>query len=423
MTRILAPLTLLAMIVPVSAFAADGTVPVAGSVLDGQTLAEKSLGEIAEKAPRATRSAPKQTRGGPQAAQRNAPRAHGDSRDHGGRSTHRENHGSDQQNANGQPRSQHDGGGHRTADQEHADRHDAARHEDDGRESAEHGHANERHADASARHADASRAERHAEAGHHADHAHHAADHRAANAHHAAVVAHRHDVAARDAWAARHHAHGWGYARPWYPGRPHYWYHGVFVYGPPPVVVTEPVAASRGTPTEASHAAPKRAVNHEGDLSVGIRGGSYVSGYKNGDSFGDAGLGLAARYRPIEPLGLELAWTYHDQSWTKGSERIEQPLTASVELFAFPWTKVNPYALAGVTVTQRNVDEHFDFGPTYTSNQTLWGPTGGVGIEFGLGKQASLNFDARWTGYVNKPVDDPSVAGAFQGNMGLNVYF
>lgn len=72
---------------------------------------------------------------------------------------------------------------------------------------------------------------------------------RAAAAHHAAVVHHRHAAAARHAAAVRHHtaAHaawvshrapprGWWY-RPWRAGYPHYWYHGVFVYGPPPVYV------------------------------------------------------------------------------------------------------------------------------------------------------------------------------------------
>jgi outer membrane protein W len=87
-----------------------------------------------------------------------------------------------------------------------------------------------------------------------------------------------------------------------------------------------------------------------------------------------------------------------------------------------PWTKVNPYVLAGVTVTDRDVND--DIGGTrVTEAGALWGPHAGLGIEFGVGKKASVNFDVRYAGYLNKPVDDATRPGAFQGNMGLNFYF
>ncbi len=373
MIRILAPLALLSLLMPTRALASEGDASEAGSVLDGQGDTD-----VAAKGPRASR-------GGNHAGGK----SRSDSRD---RSTHTQR-GSGKTGTSTSSGSGERADSHRTSDAKHSDRHDAG----ERRESSERHTNAERHANT------------HHSTGRHAEARHHASSRHVAHAHHATR-------------AARRHSRGPTYARVWRPGHAHSWYRGVFVYGPTPVVA-RPGGGAREAPQPARTVAPKRAVNHEGDLSVGIRGGSYISGYKNGDSFGDAGLGIAARYRPVESVGLELAWTYHDQSWTKGSERIEQPLTASVQLFAFPWTKVNPYALAGLTVTQRNIEEHFDLGQTYTTNQTLWGPTGGVGIEFGLGKQASLNFDARWTGYVNKPVDDPSVAGAFQGNMGVNVYF
>lgn len=270
----------------------------------------------------------------------------------------------------------------------------------------------------------------------------HVAASRSAAAHRAAAVArtHRHAAAVHHASAARHHyaaraeaarwrhnyvRHHYVHARwyrpvtwfrPWYPGRPHYWYHGVFVYGPGPVYV--------GPRSEArSSAAPERKVNHEGQFAVGVRAGSYISGYTNGASYGDFGLGIAARYRPIEPLGLELQWNYHDDTWAQGTERIQQPLSASVELFAVPWSKVNPYALAGLTLTNRNIQDDTGDRATVTSDASMWGPHVGLGIEFGLSDKTSLNFDGRWMGYLNRPEGDPAYPGAFQGNMGLNFYF
>lgn len=254
---------------------------------------------------------------------------------------------------------------------------------------------------------------------------------RAAAAHHAAVVHHRHVAAARHA-AAVHHAaaahaawvshrappRGWWY-RPWRAGYPHYWYHGVFVYGPPPVYVgpgAPPAAAERAAEP------PKRKVDHEGRFSLGIRGGSYLGGYHGGASYGDAGLGLAARYRIIEPLGLEVSWQYHSQTWESGTERIQQPIMTSMQLFAFPWSRVNPYFLAGVTVTPRSIDDNLSYA-TEQTDHTLWGPHAGLGLELNLTKDVSLNFDARYAGYVNKEQDDLSVPAAFQANLGANFYF
>jgi hypothetical protein len=261
---------------------------------------------------------------------------------------------------------------------------------------------------------------------------HTAGEHREAAHYRRSHTASRHST-----WASyRHHRYNRWYApggwfRPWRPGHT-YWYHGVFAYGPYPwyrgpahvvVVNGDGGGGDGGGRTEAVARGPKRSVDRAGSIAVGVRGGSYLGGYDvGGGAFGDAGLGLALRYRPIEPLGLELSWMHHSQTWSEGSERVYQPIQASVQLFAAPWTKVNPYALAGVTVTPREVDDQLS-STKVTEASVLVGPHGGLGIEFGLGKKASINFDARYTGYLNKPVDDLTIPGAFQANMGLNFYF
>lgn len=263
---------------------------------------------------------------------------------------------------------------------------------------------------------------------------------RAAATRHAAQVArtHRHAAAVHHASAGRHayaaHAeasrwrhnyvrHHYGHARwhrpvtwfrPWYPGRPHYWYHGVFVYGPAPVYAR---TEGGGAP------APERKVNHEGQFALGVRGATYISGYTNGANYGDFGLGIAARYRPVEALGLELQWNYHDDTWAEGTERIQQPLSASVQLFAAPWTMVNPYALAGLTLTNRNIQDDTGNRAEVTSEASFWGPHAGLGLELGLSDKTSLNVDGRWIGYLNRPEGDAAYPGAFQGNLGVNFYF
>ncbi len=247
-----------------------------------------------------------------------------------------------------------------------------------------------------------------------------AAHHQAAAAHHgarpgghAAAAAH-HQAWAR-AYRGAHPARFWAYRGPvvWYPGYPRYWYHGVFVYGPPPYARQSAEVVEKG---------PKRVIDRDDTWAVGARGGTYASGYTNGAAYSDFGMGLAVRYRPADALGLELQWSYHDQSWDASTARIDQPLSASVQLFAFPWTRFNPYVLAGVTYTNRNVQD--DIGQAFVDNDhPVWGPHLGVGLELGIGKNWSVNGDLRGIGYLNDGGEDLMRQGATQANLGVNRYF
>ena len=252
--------------------------------------------------------------------------------------------------------------------------------------------------------------------------------------HRAAATARSHSVAARGhahgrahgrtaTWhrnyaAARNH-YSWYQSRGWFtrwaPGRPHHWYHGVFVYGPAPWSPPPPSGHSRAS-------VPERSVSHAGDLTIGLRGSSYTSGYKAGAPYSDLGLGVAARYRFVDALGLEVQWVYHDDTWSQGTQRIEQPLSASLQLFAMPWARVNPYLVAGLTVTQRNVQDKV--GPTFVEeNRAAVGPHIGLGIDFNLSEHTSLSLDGRYLAYANIEPNDAARAGALQGNLGLNFSF
>ena len=212
-----------------------------------------------------------------------------------------------------------------------------------------------------------------------------------------------------------HHPH-------WHPA---YWSRGIFIYSPPPrrsVVVVDgqeqTVDTGRGS---------LRAVDRNGDLGIGIRSGTYMSSYYDGyGAFGDFGMGFALRYRPVESLGLEAAYQYHNESWNDESERTSQPFSTSVQLYAFPWTRVSPYLTAGLTWTARNYSDTFHNGISYDQvyrQDTLFGPHGGLGLEFAVGQSASINVEGRYVGYVNVADNDPSTPGALQGTAGLNFYF
>lgn len=250
--------------------------------------------------------------------------------------------------------------------------------------------------------------------------------HATARAHHEAArgyrpsnhpaQAHARALAHHRAWAERHHRL-W-YRAPvvvrWHPGYPRHWYHGVFVYGPGPRYA--------GRAHVPASAAPKREVDRAQTWAVGLRAGSYMSGYRGGAAYGDFGMGVALRYRPVESLGFEGQWVYHDQSWDSGTERISQPLSLSVQLFAIPWTRFNPYLSAGITHTGVNLQDQVG-QQTVDAEGALWGPHLGAGLEFGLGEKASINFDLRGIGYLNTPADEMIERGAAQATMGVNFYF
>jgi opacity protein-like surface antigen len=205
---------------------------------------------------------------------------------------------------------------------------------------------------------------------------------------------------------------------------PRYWGAGVFYYNPPPVghkvvVVNQGGNAARGPE-------PTRALDRSNSFGVGLSAGSYNSGYKGGGEFGDMGIGLSATYRPVEAVGFEIAWTHYDQSWDENTDRVHEAVQASVNLYAFPWTRVSPYVTLGVTQTGRDVQDTWFDGlteQTTTSEQTVFGPHAGLGVEFAMGSAAALDLEARYISYLDVEEGDPSASSAVQGTMGLKFYF
>ena len=202
-------------------------------------------------------------------------------------------------------------------------------------------------------------------------------------------------------------------ARPW---------HGVFVYGPRPMYHDHYVTPAP-QPVEEEHL-PDRKVDREGSIAVGVRSGSYLSGYESGSTYGDFGLGLVGRWRPDEAVGLELAFAHHDETWNDQTERSQTLGQGSVMLFANPWGRVQPYVLGGLSVNERNIDDAMYTSrgtPTVRADDPLWGPHAGAGIEFAFGKRAALDLEARYVGWMNDR--EASLPGALQTGANFLVHF
>ncbi|MEQ1570590.1 MAG: outer membrane beta-barrel protein, partial [Myxococcota bacterium] len=204
-----------------------------------------------------------------------------------------------------------------------------------------------------------------------------------------------------------------------------YPYHGVFVYGPRPVThvhyvhETGPVQVKRAD-------LPKREIDRNESLAVGLKGGSLISGTESGP-YSDPGLGLAARYRPAESVGLELALTHHGQTVDPLNSRSQTQVAGSVELFAYPWTRVSPYVLGGVTLNSASIADDVWTGESYTSTASKGGQLGlhgGLGLELALGKSVALDLEGRYIGWVTPSALEVQTApGALQATAGLMVHF
>jgi len=226
-------------------------------------------------------------------------------------------------------------------------------------------------------------------------------------------------------WAPSYHRYHVSHPH-WHPG---YWGAGVFIYSPPPtshhVVVVDGSSSGGGAVIEEAEA-PTRAVDRNGDLGIGITAGTYGSGYDMGGEYGDMGLGLQLEWRPVESVGLELAYQHHSETWDDTAQRLNNPMQASVQLYAFPWTRVSPYLSAGLTLNERSVSDTFYDGLNYQhveTSETLFGPHAGLGVEFALGENMAVDFEGKYIGYLDVADEDPSLPGAVQGTMGLSVYF
>ena len=228
-------------------------------------------------------------------------------------------------------------------------------------------------------------------------------------------------------------AHRWyysGHSRPIHyrhTTRNVYWYHGVWVYGPAPhhhhhYHSTHTTSGSSTVVVDERPELPKRSIDRTDKYFLGVTGGQYLSGYDSGVGFSDAGFGVTLGYRPVETVGLELGYTYFDQTFDGDTERQTSTLQPSVNLYAFPWKRVNPYVQLGGTMTRRAYDDSWDGGEASVMG-SAYGPHAGLGLEIALGDNLALDAKGTYIGYMNVDGGDPSAPAALQGTVGLDLYF
>lgn len=204
-------------------------------------------------------------------------------------------------------------------------------------------------------------------------------------------------------------------------------YHGVFVYGPRPATHVH-YHTDAGPQQVRRVDLPERAVDRNDSLAIGFKGGSMVSSTPDAQVYGDAGLGLVGRYRPAETVALELGVQRHVGALGSDLARSNTQASGSVALFAFPWTRVSPYAIGGVTYNAANVGFGGDTlasGGTVGAMRALdaqWGLHGGLGVEFALGDNFALDLEGRYIGWIDERLAGEA-PGALQATAGVLLHF
>jgi opacity protein-like surface antigen len=204
-------------------------------------------------------------------------------------------------------------------------------------------------------------------------------------------------------------------------------YHGVFVYGPRPTRHDHYHGAppARGHRVETSDL-PTRTIDRDDSFALGLRMGSLISGYDDAAGYADLGFGGTMRFRPDEAVGLELAVSHYNQTFSDASERGQTLTSGSVELFAFPWSRVSPYVIGGVTWASGGFDDEvFVDGQTeqISMRRSAFGPHAGLGLEFALGQDVALDLEARYVGFLGHDAQDPTLPGGLTTTAGVLFHF
>ena len=202
-------------------------------------------------------------------------------------------------------------------------------------------------------------------------------------------------------------------------------YDGVIAYGPRPRY--HYVYRDRVDYRVKESQVPDRAVERDNSLAIGISGGSIVGGYDDAAPFADPGVAGTIRYRPDESVGLQATIGSFGMK-SDDSFRTNTSVQASAMIFAYPWTRVSPYVLGGVTWDARNYNDAYrdlstDAVGRLDQEDVQWGPHLGGGVEIAIGKSVAVDVDARYTGFVTADDTDPTLPGALQTGVGVLVHF
>ena len=196
--------------------------------------------------------------------------------------------------------------------------------------------------------------------------------------------------------------------------------HGVLIWGPRPGT-HQPYKGKSPVWVKKKDLAVRK-VDRKGTLALGLQSGTLLDRSADGDSYGDIGAGVGLRWRPFEAFGLSLDVTHHDDTWGPDSLRSQTLTTGSTELFLFPWSGFSPYLVGGVTFNDRSLQDGLFGQAAEGAPSNLFGPHGGFGIELPLGGAVALDFEGRYTGWLNAPEGEQN-GGPWSMLGGLQVHF
>jgi opacity protein-like surface antigen len=207
---------------------------------------------------------------------------------------------------------------------------------------------------------------------------------------------------------------------------PRRWGAGVLAYNPPKKKEVKVAPYANGKQIGKAQRI-RRNVNRNGQISLGVQGLNYWSGYTDGKDYIDPGLGISLGIRKFEFLGAEIsAAQFSDSVMMQHPERLNQPFQAVGQIYLFPWTKVSPFVSAGVAANALKVQDTYQWKGNQKQakqNSLLLGTVLGAGVEFNVAKHFGLKAEGRYFDYRNLEKQQPANNNAVLISMGMSLYF
>ena len=173
---------------------------------------------------------------------------------------------------------------------------------------------------------------------------------------------------------------------------------------------------------------PKRkGINRRGMTSVGVQGINYGSGYVDGQTYLDPGLGIGVGVRLLNAVGVELSYsTLSEQLLLDTPERLNRPLQGVGQLYLMPRQKLSPFVSAGIVGNAIALNDTYQLKGTKKKAEQeslLLGGVLGAGLEYNVSKNLGFKAEGRYLNYQNTIESQPAIEDALQISAGISVYF
>ena len=171
----------------------------------------------------------------------------------------------------------------------------------------------------------------------------------------------------------------------------------------------------------------RRGINRRGMTSFGVQGLNYGSGYADGQTYLDPGLGLAIGTRVFNAVAFELSYAaFSEQLLPDSPERLNRPLQGVGQLYLMPRQKLSPFLSAGIVANAIDIqDQYLWNGKQKNADQEslLLGGVLGGGLEYNINKNLGFKAEGRYLNYQNTIESQPAIEDALQLSAGISIYF